>query len=56
MNARTKLNVAALNGCLLLAALVSTLARSWAIFLLALAALVAGGIASGDIRPRRRGG
>ena len=55
MSARNKLNVATVNGCLLIAAFVGTMAGSWAVFLLALAALVAGGIASGDIRPRRRG-
>ena len=55
MNARNKLNVAALNGCLLLAALVGAMAESGAVFVLAFAALMIGGIASGDIRPRPRG-
>ncbi len=55
MSARNKLNVAAVNGCLLLAALVGAMAESGAVFLLALAALIAGGIAGGDIRPRPRG-
>jgi len=55
VNARNKLNVATVNGCLLLAALVGMMTESWAVFLLAFAALVAGGITSGDIRPRPRG-
>ena len=55
MNARNKLNVADINGCLVLAALVGMMAESWAVFVLAFAALVAGGIASGDIRIRPRG-
>ena len=55
MNARNKLNVAALNGCLIFAALVGMMAESGAVFLLALAALIAGGIVSGDIRIRPRG-
>ena len=55
MNARNKLNVAATNGYLLLAALVDIMAESWAVFLLSFAALIAGGIANGDIRPRTRG-
>ncbi len=55
MNARNKLNVAAINGCLLVAALVGMMAESGAVFLLAFAALIAGGIAAGDIRPRPKG-
>ena len=55
MNARNKLNVAYANGCLFLSALVGAMAESSAVFLLAFAALLAGGIASGDIRPRPRG-
>ncbi len=55
MNARNKLNVAYVNGCLFLAALVGMMAESGAVFLLALAALIAGGVYSGDIRPRPRG-
>jgi hypothetical protein len=54
MNARTKLNVAAANGCLLLAALAGAMTGSWIVFLLALAALIAGGLAGGDIRIRPR--
>ncbi len=55
MNARNKLNVAYANGCLAIAALVGMMAESGAVFLLALAALVVGGIASGDIRVRPKG-
>jgi hypothetical protein len=55
VNARNKLNVAALNGCLFLAALVGAMAESGAVFVLALAALIAGGVVSGDIRIRPRG-
>ena len=55
MNARNKLNVAYANGCLVLAALVGAMAESSAVFLLAFAALMIGGVASGDIRPRPRG-
>lgn len=55
MNARNKLNVAAVNGCLLLAALVGMMADSGTVFLLAFAALVAGGVAGGDIRIRPKG-
>ncbi len=54
--ARQKLNVAYFNGCLILAALVGASAESGLVFVLALIALVMGGYASGDIRPRRRGG
>ena len=55
MNARNKLNVAYANGCLFLAALVGAMAGSSAVFLLAFAALMIGGVAGGDIRPRPRG-
>jgi hypothetical protein len=55
MNARNKRNVAAVNGCLLLAALAGAIAGSWIVFLLALAARIAGGLAGGDIRIRPRG-
>jgi len=55
VSARNKLNVAHTNGCLVIAAFVGMMAESWAVFLLAFAALVAGGIVGGDIRPRPRG-
>ncbi len=55
MSSRNKLNVAYFNGCLAVAAVLGAVAESWAVFVLAFAALVAGGIAGGDIRPRTRG-
>ena len=55
MNARNKLNAAYANGCLVLAALVGAMAGSGAVFLLAFAALMIGGVVSGEIRPRPRG-
>ncbi len=55
MSARNKLNVAHTNGCLVIAAFVGMMTESWAVFLLAFAALMIGGVASGDIRPRPRG-
>lgn len=56
MNARNKLNVAYLNGCLLLAAVAGGACGSGLVFALALAALAACGVAGGNIRarPRRR--
>ncbi len=55
MNARNKLNVAYANGCLFLAALVGAMAESSAVFLLAFAALMIGGVAGGDIRIKSKG-
>jgi hypothetical protein len=55
VNARTRWNVAAVNGCPLLAALVGAMAGSGIVSLLALAARIAGGLAGGDIRIRPRG-
>ncbi|APW63212.1 hypothetical protein [Paludisphaera borealis] len=51
-NARTKLNVAYFNGCLVVAAVIGLGARSWAVFLAALAVAVAYGVHAGDIRPK----
>ena len=53
--ARQKLDAVHLNGCLAFAALVGAMAGSSAAFLLAFAALMIGGVAGGDIRPRPRG-
>ncbi len=53
--ARQKLNVAYFNGCLILAAIIGGSAESGLVFVLALIALVLGGYASGDIRPRSKG-
>jgi hypothetical protein len=55
VNARHKLNVAAVNGSLFQAALVGAMAGSGIVFLPALAALIAGGLAGRDIRLRPRG-
>jgi hypothetical protein len=55
VNARHKRNVAAVNGGLLQAALVGAMAGSGIMSLPALAALIAGGLAGGDIRFRPRG-
>ncbi len=56
LGARQKLNIAYFNGCLILAAVIGAVAGSGLVFLLALIALVTIGYASGDVRPRRRGG
>jgi hypothetical protein len=53
-NARTKLNVAYFNGCLLVAALFGLVAESWAVFLAALAVLIGCGIYCDEIRCTRR--
>ena len=53
MNARMKLNRAALNGCLLVAGVAGYLAGSWWVFGLALAAAIVLGVYGGDIRPRK---
>ncbi|WP_165253728.1 hypothetical protein [Paludisphaera soli] len=52
MNARNKLNVAYLNGCLFFASIIGVAAQSWPAFLATFAALAAGGVACGDIRLR----
>ncbi len=53
---RQKLNVAYFNGCLILAAVIGAFTGSGLVFLFALIAPVTIGYASGDMRPRRRGG
>jgi len=55
VGARQKLNVAYFNACLIIAAVIGAMTGSGLAFLPALIALVAGGCASGAIRPRRRG-
>ncbi|MDG3005432.1 hypothetical protein [Paludisphaera mucosa] len=52
MNARNKLNVAYTNGCLLMAAIAGGATGSWAVFLLAAAALASACVANGQIRHR----
>ena len=56
MSARTKLNVAYLNGCLLVAALPGLATGSWAVFWVALAVAAGCGLHGGAIRlsPRKR--
>jgi hypothetical protein len=53
-NARRKLNVAYLNGILLVAAVSGLIAESWIIFALVLAVLAGGGVYGGEIRPSPR--
>jgi len=53
VNARQKLNRAYVNGSLLLASVAGLLCGSWLAFGLALAALLAGNVAIGAIRPDR---
>jgi hypothetical protein len=50
MGARSKLNSASLNACLLIAGTVGILAGSWTVFAIALAGVVATRIISGSIR------
>ncbi len=55
MGARQKLNSAYFNGCLFVATLVGLVARSWAMFWLALVVMVVACCHSGDIRHRPHG-
>ena len=50
-NARQKLNVAYFNGALIVSALFGLIA-SWFAFWIALAVMIACGVAAGDIRPK----
>ena len=50
-NARTKLNLAHLNGCLLVSAVLGWVAQSWSLFLVALAVMIGCGVYVGEIRP-----
>ena len=54
MNARQKLNVAFLNGSLLIAAIAGAACQSPLIFILALIGLVVGNLMTGDIRLDKR--
>lgn len=54
MSARHKLNVAFLNGALLVAGVLGLGSQSWAVFLIALALLIASGVYMGEIRPKAR--
>jgi hypothetical protein len=48
--ARHKLNAASINGCLIIAAIVALLFKSWLVFALVAGALLLTGICTGDIR------
>jgi hypothetical protein len=53
-NARHKLNIAYVNGCVLVSALFGLTARSWPVFWSALVVLLGCGIYGGEIRPTSR--
>jgi hypothetical protein len=53
MCTRTRLNVAFFNGSLLLAAVVGGLTQSWAVFPIALVALLAANVLANEIRAGR---
>ena len=55
LSTRNKLNVAAIHGSLVVAALVGWAFHSWIVFLLAVIVLIATAIHRGDIRFDRRG-
>src|SRR4051812_3987106 len=54
MSARTKLNLAYTQGCLLLAAVLGLVAGSWTVFVAALAVSIVGSLHAGEIRLSRR--
>jgi len=54
LGARTKLNAAAINGSLALAALVGYFFGSWTVFAVVAVALIGLALHSGDIRPGPR--
>jgi hypothetical protein len=54
MNARNKLNIAYLNGSLIVAAVLGLILHSWPIFVIALVVLVIANVLSGGIRPSGR--
>ena len=56
MGARTKLNAAHINGCLLVSAAVGTVTRSWTAFLLTFAVSAAAAVHAGGIRSRPAAG
>ena len=55
MGARTKLNAAAVNGCLLVAAIAGLAFESWAVFTSVAVLLLAGDLYMGAIRPGSSG-
>jgi hypothetical protein len=54
VSARTKLNAAYVNGCLLLSLLVGLMSSSFGMGILAFVAMLATCLAGGEIRPARR--
>lgn len=54
MNAREKLNVAQVNGSLVVAAVIGVVSQSWSVFLATVLLLVGVKLASGHIRPGPR--
>jgi hypothetical protein len=54
MNARNKLNVAYLNGAVLLAIVAGVFTQSWLVFIVFLVVGVCVGLHFGSIRPNRR--
>jgi hypothetical protein len=55
MGARTKLNVAAINGCLVIAAIAGLSFQSWLVFWIVASLLIVGDLYAGMIRPGRSG-
>ena len=53
MNARHKLNLAYVNGALVIAGVLGMLAKSWPLFWLSLIVVIVTQLGSGGIRPRR---
>ncbi len=49
-NARSKLNVAYFNGCLLVSGILGWIVQSWAVFWVALAVTIGCGVHGGNIR------
>ncbi len=54
MSARTKLNIAFINGSVFIAAIAGGIAESWAVFWFVAIVLIAGDVYLGYIRPGRR--
>jgi hypothetical protein len=50
--ARQKLNVAFVNGALIIAAVAGWVVKSWAVFVVTAVVLIGGAIYCGDVRPR----
>jgi hypothetical protein len=51
MGARQKLNIAFINGALLIGAVAGLVFKSWAVFVVAAVVLIGGAIYCGDVRP-----